>query len=67
MYLPRRVGTPLEPFDPAVVIDRANRIYDMATMSSGCTQPMIAENELNGANHAHALDARRTRSTGATF
>jgi hypothetical protein len=50
MYLPRRVGTPLEPFDPAVVIDRANRIYDTATMSSGCTQPMIAENELNGAN-----------------
>ena len=50
MYLTRRVGTPLEPFDPAVVIDRANRIYDTATMSSGCTQPMIAENELNGAN-----------------
>ena len=48
MYLPRRVGTPLEPFDPGVVIDRANRIYDTATMSSGCTQPMIAENELNG-------------------
>jgi hypothetical protein len=50
MYLPRRVGTPLEPFDPGVVIDRANRIYDTAAMSSGCTQPMIAENELNGAN-----------------
>jgi hypothetical protein len=50
MNLPRRVGTPLEPFDPAVVIDRANRIYDTATMSTGCTQPMIAENELNGAN-----------------
>ncbi len=50
MYLPRRVGSPLEPFDPAVVIDRANRIYDTAALSSGCTQPMIAENELNGAN-----------------
>jgi hypothetical protein len=50
MYLPRRVGTPLEPFDPGVVIDRANRIYDTAAMSSGCTQPMIAENEINGAN-----------------
>lgn len=50
MYLPRRVGTPLEPFDPGVVIDRANRIYDTAAMSSGCTRPVIAENELNGSN-----------------
>jgi len=50
MYLARRVGTPLEPFDPAVVIDRANRLYATAAMSSGCTQPMIAENEINGAN-----------------
>jgi hypothetical protein len=45
-----RVGTPLEPFDPAVVINRANRLYSTAAMSSGCTQPVIAENELNGAN-----------------
>ena len=39
-----RVGTPLEPFDPGVVINRANRLYSMAAMSSGCTQPIIAEN-----------------------
>jgi len=45
-----RVGTPLEPFDPGVVINRANRLYSTAAMSSGCTQPMIAENEMNGAN-----------------
>jgi hypothetical protein len=45
-----RVGTPLEPFDPAVVINRANRLYSTAAMSSGCSRPMIAENELNGAN-----------------
>jgi hypothetical protein len=45
-----RVGTPLEPYDPAVVINRANRLYSTAAMSSGCTQPVIAENELNGAN-----------------
>jgi hypothetical protein len=43
-----RVGTPLEPFDPAMVINRANRLYSTAAMSSGCTRPMIAENELNG-------------------
>jgi hypothetical protein len=45
-----RVGTPLEPYDPGVVINRANRLYATAAMSSGCTQPVIAENELNGAN-----------------
>jgi hypothetical protein len=45
-----RVGTPLAPFDPAVVINRANRLYSTAAMSSGCTRPMIAENELNGAS-----------------
>jgi hypothetical protein len=45
-----RVGTPLEPYDPSVVINRANRLYSVAAMSSGCTQPVIAENELNGSN-----------------
>ncbi len=45
-----RVGTPLEPFDPGVVINRANRLYSTAALSSGCTRPIIAENELNGAN-----------------
>ena len=45
-----RVGTPLEPFDPATVINRANRMYSVAAASSGCTKPTIAENELNGAN-----------------
>lgn len=45
-----RVGTPLEPYDPGVVINRANRLYSTAALSSGCTRPIIAENELNGAN-----------------
>jgi hypothetical protein len=45
-----RVGTPLAPFDPGVVINRANRLYSTAAMSSGCTRPLIAENELNGAS-----------------
>ena len=45
-----RVGTPLAPFDPGVVINRANRLYSIAAMSSGCTRPMIAENEMNGAS-----------------
>ena len=50
MHITRRVGTPLEPFDPATVIDRANRMYDVASRSMACAQPVIAENELNGAN-----------------
>ena len=35
-------------------------------MSSGCTQPVIAENELNGANTGRRRGRRPTRSTGAT-
>ena len=50
MYLTRRVGTPLEPFDPGVVIERANRLYDVASMSSDCAQPIIAENEMSGSS-----------------
>jgi hypothetical protein len=50
MYLGRRVGTPLEPFDPGLVIERANRLYDVAAMSSDCAQPIIAENEMSGSS-----------------
>jgi len=50
LHFIRRVGTPLEPLDPSYVIERANRMYDTAAMSMGCSQPVIAENELNGAN-----------------
>jgi hypothetical protein len=50
MYLTRRIGTPLEPFDPGVVIERANRLYETASMSSECTQPIIAENEMSGSS-----------------
>ena len=49
MNLPRRVGTPTEPFETALVIDRANRLYDYAAASMGCSTPTIAENELFGA------------------
>ena len=48
MHLNRRLGTPLQPFDPSTVIDRANRMYETASMALGCANPIIAENELNG-------------------
>jgi hypothetical protein len=50
MHFVRRVGTPLEPFDPSVVVDRAQRMYAAASLSMDCSNPMIAENELNGAS-----------------
>lgn len=50
MHFVRRVGTPLEPFAPSVVVDRAERMYQAASLSMGCEGPMVAENELNGAS-----------------
>ena len=48
MYLNRRVGTPSNPKSPAEVVENANKIFDYAAASSGCTTPYIAENELFG-------------------
>src|SRR5919199_6484229 len=49
MHLVNRVGTTTEPADPGTVIQRANRLYDYAAASMGCSHPMMAENELFGA------------------
>ena len=56
MYLPRRVGTPLEPFDPAVVIDRANRIYDTADDVERLHPADDRRERAQRGQHAHALD-----------
>jgi hypothetical protein len=48
----RRVGTPTAPVDPAMVVDRANRLYDYAAASLRCSRPPIALNELFGARTA---------------
>jgi hypothetical protein len=50
MYLNNRVGTPAKPADPATVVARANKLFDVAAQSSGCSTPYIAENELFGAS-----------------
>src|SRR5262249_13198252 len=47
---PRRTGSPTEPADPAAVVDRANRFYTYASNSMACANPVIAENELQGAS-----------------
>ena len=49
LYLNNRVGTPSKPADPAVIQARADKLFDTAVTSSGCDQPLIAENELFGA------------------
>jgi hypothetical protein len=50
LYLVNRVGTPSKPADPSVVDARADKLFDTAAASSGCATPLIALNELAGAN-----------------
>ena len=50
MYLRKRVGTPSEPADPALMEKRADSLFDYAVSVSGCQQPLIALNELWGAS-----------------
>jgi len=49
LYLNNRVGTPSKPADPATIQARADKLFATAVASSGCNQPLIAENELFGA------------------
>lgn len=45
----KRVGTTSAPADPATIADRANRLFDFAVTVTGCATPIIALNELFGA------------------
>jgi hypothetical protein len=49
LYLNNRVGTPSQPADPSTIQARADKLFDTAVTSSGCDHPLIAENELFGA------------------
>ncbi len=49
LYLNNRVGTPSKPADPSTIQARADKLFDTAVTSSGCDHPLIAENELFGA------------------
>jgi hypothetical protein len=51
LYLSNRVGTPSQPADPSQVQSRADKLFDTAVASSGCDHPLIAENELFGAQN----------------
>jgi hypothetical protein len=45
----RRVGTTLKPADPSTMEARAKGLYDYAVSVTGCQTPIIAANELFGA------------------
>ena len=45
----KRVGTTANPADPSLIEARAKTLYDYAVGVTGCQTPMIAENELFGA------------------
>src|SRR3954453_15705753 len=49
LNLNNRVGTTLAPTDPATIPAKAKRLFDFAVTVSGCEHPLIAENELFGA------------------
>jgi hypothetical protein len=50
MYLNTRVGTPSAPANPALLSERANRLFDFAVATLECDTPWIVMNELFGAS-----------------
>jgi hypothetical protein len=50
MKLGALVGTTTAPADPATIGAAAQKLFDAAAASSGCSTPLIALNELNGAS-----------------
>lgn len=50
MKLGALVGTTTAPADPATITGAARKLFDRAVASSGCSTPLIALNELNGAS-----------------
>ena len=49
LHLNDRVGTTVAPADPASIPAKAQRLFDFAVQVTGCPTPLIAENELFGA------------------
>jgi hypothetical protein len=49
LNLNKRIGTTTNPADPSVIDARAKSFFDYAVQVTGCQTPVIAENELAGA------------------
>ena len=69
MYLRKRVGTPSDPADPALMEKRADSLFEYAVSVSGCQTPLIALNEMWGASLPTPLTptAERYRSNVLRF
>ena len=69
MYLRKRVGTPSDPAENALMEKRADSLFDYAVRVSGCQQPLIALNEMWGASLPMPLTptAERYRSNVLRF
>jgi hypothetical protein len=69
MYLRKRVGTPSDPADPALMERRADSLFAYAAETSGCQTPLIALNEMWGASLPTPLTptAERYRSNVLRF
>ena len=69
MHLRKRVGTPSDPADPALIEKRADSLFDYAVTVSGCQTPLLALNELWGASLPTPLTptAERYRSNVLRF
>ena len=64
MYLRKRVGTPSDPADPALMDKRADSLFDYAVEVSDCQTPLIALNELWGASLPTPLTPTAERYRG---
>jgi len=49
LHLNDRVGTTSNPADPSTIAGKAKKEFDFAVQITGCAHPLIAENELFGA------------------
>lgn len=49
LHLNDRIGTPSAPADPSTIAVKAQKEFDFAVQVTGCSTPLIAENELFGA------------------
>ena len=61
LKFPLRVGSPAKPFAPEAVQAQADKTFDAAVASTGCQTPVIAENELFGADLVTPWSATNTQ------
>jgi hypothetical protein len=64
MALRRAVGTPAHPVNPSAIPASAGRLMDDAVRVTGCSTPVIALNELFGAQRATPWQPRNARYRG---